>query len=340
MVRKKKKLTKKQQEMRKKVIGVLSAFLIIFILGYAVGKNGVNKEKWQSALSRLETSFREFGEGNKRTESIQSGSAIIRVLDVGQGSATLLQSEDGTNILIDSGRDDDKQKKIMQYLDKYIGTGGTIDLLIFTHNHADHLGFGDQILSYYKVKEVWMNGLDATTKVYERVLDAVATSDARYKEPRSGEKASVGPFELRVLNPGEEEITDQNDRSIAVKVDVNQVSVMVTGDAGTPVEKKIMEQNTSLRSTILLLGHHGSKYSSSKEWLRTIQPEVAIYSAGEGNVYGHPNQETMNRVRGLEIPFYGTDINGTLTILVDQEGTYQIQPEKGGEGNENGVGRN
>ena len=326
---KKRKLTKKQKETRKKIVLFVVAFSLIFFLGYGLGKNGLNKEKWDQAIEKIENQIKQFGNEQKQKQSKITGTAEIRILDVGQGSATLLQSEDGTNILIDTGRDDDKEKRIIQYLDKYIGTGGKIDLLIFTHNHADHLGYGDQILSYYRVNEVWMNGLDTTTKVYERVLDALADSDAVYKEPIAGEKADVGAFHLEVLKPEEVRKNDQNDSSIVLRVGLNQFSLMITGDASSVIEKEIVENESIVRSNVLLLGHHGSAYSSDETWLEAVNPDVGIYSAGTNNTYGHPSPDTLKRVEKLHIPIYGTDKDGSITIRVEEDGTYQIKTEKG-----------
>jgi len=338
VARKKRKLTKKQRELRKKLYWSLLAVLIVFVFGYTIGKNGIDKEKWQETIDSWETRMTEWWNQNKKENTAEPSPASIRFLDVGQGSATLLQSKDGTTILIDTGRYDDKEKRILQYLDRYVGTGGKIDLLIFTHNDADHIGFGDQILSYYHVKEVWMNGIDATTKVYERVLDAVSDSGAVYAEPKAGEEKQIGPFHLQVLNPVPDFTSDQNDNSISAKIEVNNTALMVTGDAASVVEKNILKKNRSLESTFLLLGHHGSKYSSSSEWIRAVHPDIAIYSAGEQNVYGHPSPEMLDRVAAFQIPVYGTDKNGTISILIDESGSYHVETEKGEGNDEDGTG--
>ena len=340
MAAKKRKLTKKQREQRRRISIATVVIFFIFGFGYLIGKNGIDQTKWEQTVKSWEARFDALWNKEKAAPQVAASPATIHFLDVGQGSATLLQSDDGTTILIDSGRHDDKQKKILQYLDRYVGTGGKIDLLVFTHNHADHLGYGDQILSYYQVKEVWMNGLDATSKVYERVLDAIESSNTLYAEPKAGDKKQVGPFQLDVLSPFEGLGDDQNENSISTRIGIDQLHVMITGDAGSMVEKKILETTRDVHSDILVLGHHGSKYSSSTEWLEAVKPDFAVYSAGEDNVYGHPSEETVERVTHESLPLYGTDKDGTISVFVTESGEYRIETEKGGEVNEDGSGRN
>ena len=331
------KLTKKQRENRRKTVVFLLLFLGVFFLGYFVGENGLNKDKWVQSIEQIESKIQSYFETEKAPNA---SSAEIHILDVGQGSSTLLQAEDGTTILIDTGRYNDGDKKILRHLDTYVGTGGTIDLLIFTHNDADHIGYGDRILTYYNVEEVWMNGVDTTTKVYEHVLDAIASSSAKYVEPKAGDVKNVGPFAIKVLNPQEGDTNNQNDQSIATKISINDFSIMNTGDVDMKIETEIMQRHHALQSDVLILGHHGSKYSSSQEWISKVEPELAVYSAGEGNSYDHPNDEIIERIIKNDIPFYGTDINGTISLFIDETGSYTIKVEKGGETYENGSGRN
>ncbi|MGY0400987.1 ComEC/Rec2 family competence protein [Carnobacterium jeotgali] len=328
--RKKKKMTKKQKEQRTKWIFTGIVLLIVFFMGLFLGEN---KQTGLTLNERIE-SFKEelvaiFNPEKEEVDQTKNQETTIRFLDAGQGSATLIQAEDGTTILIDSGRYEDKDKKIIQQLDQYVGTGGTIDLLIFTHNDSDHIGYGDLIINYYDVKEVWMNGNDATSKIYERVLDAVDESNAIYSEPKAGENKQVGPFQIEVLSPNEQSDDDQNDDSIITKITVNQVSGLFSGDASQSIEKAIVEARMDVTADFILMGHHGSDTSTSQEWIQASQPEFAIFSAGKNNSYGHPGEEAINRLREQSIPVYGTIENGTITVIIHEDGTYSIQTEKG-----------
>ncbi|MCA9765065.1 MAG: MBL fold metallo-hydrolase [Carnobacterium sp.] len=280
------------------------------------------KEEWTAI-------FKDFSSKKNDENLVGSKSAYFRILDVGQGSSTLLQSEDGTTILIDSGRYEDKNKKILTYLDHYVGIGGKIDLLIFTHNDSDHIGYGDLILQYYDVQEIWMNGYDSTSKVYERVLDAIENSQARYVEPKSGESYQVGPFELEVLNPTVESRNNPNDDSIVTKISFADFSGLFSGDASTRVEKDIIEEkNSDLTADLLLMGHHGSETSTSEEWIKAVQPKISVYSTGKNNGYDHPGKEAIDRLKKSSIPIYGTSKNGTVTVKANNDGTFIIETEK------------
>ena len=337
--RKKKKITKKQKEQRTKLISAGVVLLLVFFMGLFLGEN---KQSDLSLSGKIEHFKEELitifqPEEKEEVNETKNQETTIRFLDANQGSATLIQAKDGTTILIDSGRYEDKDKKIIQQLDEYIGTGGTIDLLIFTHNDSDHIGYGDLIINYYDVKEVWMNGNDATSKIYERVLDAVDASNAVYTEPKTGEKHQVGPFQIDVLSPDEQSDNDQNDDSIVTKITVNQVSGLFSGDASQNIEKEIVESGADVTADFILMGHHGSDTSTGEEWIQASQPEFAVFSAGENNSYGHPGEEAIGRLQKLAIPVYGTIEYGTITLTVHEDGTYSIQTEKGENPDEDGA---
>lgn len=327
--RKKKRITKKQKEKRAKFISAGVVLLLVFSMGLFLGENKQSgltlNEKMESFKEELLTFFNT----EEEVDQTKNQETTIRFLDANQGSATLIQAKDGTTILIDSGRYEDKDKKIIQQLDQYVGTGGKIDLLIFTHNDSDHIGYGDLITNYYDVKEVWMNGNDATSKIYERLLDAVDKSNAIYTEPKSGENYQVGPFQIEVLSPNEQSENDQNDDSITTRITVNQVSGLFSGDASQSIEKAIVESGTDITADYILMGHHGSDTSTSEEWIKASRPKFAIFSAGENNSYGHPGGEAIGRLRKQSIPIYGTIENGTITATIHEDGTYSIKTEKG-----------
>ncbi|MDT2010507.1 ComEC/Rec2 family competence protein [Carnobacterium divergens] len=334
--KKNKKLTKKQR-FQLKASFVLLAMILCIMIGVVIGRNTDPNASLVDKVVQLPNELKEMilketeyqpVEVPKKESTISNENAIFRFLDIGQGDATLIQASDGTTILIDTGRYDDKEKRIIDYLNQYVGTGGKIDLLIFTHNDSDHIGNGDLVLKYFDVKEVWMNGHDATTKVYEKLLDAIAEKDTAYFEPKAGLTKAIGPFELEVFNPTDEAKSNQNDDSIITRVTIGEFSGMFPGDAAKRVEKQLLANGKSLSSTLLHIGHHGSKESSSTDWLAAVNPKVAIYSAGLNNTYHHPNIEAMERINALGIPVYGTDINGTITVSVAKDGSYTVEPTK------------
>ena len=250
-----------------------------------------------------------------------SGAMQAYFFDVGQADATLLLGPDFA-VLIDAG--DYTRNDVVPYL-KSVGVQ-EIDLLIGTHPHADHIGQIPQILEDFTVKEVWLSGDTHTSRTFERALDAILASGAAYHEPRAGETYQFGSLHIEVLNP--DRLTgDFHEGSVSIRTVFGSVAFVFTGDAETPTERGMINRGHNLKAQILQLGHHGSRTSSSREFLDAVQPEVAIYSAGEGNSYGHPHDETVDRILSMGIQLYGTDVHGT--IVVDTDGiTYSVSTGK------------
>ena len=231
--------------------------------------------------------------------------------DVGQGDATLLRGPDFT-ILVDAGRH--ARSDVVPHL---ISAGvEQIDLLVGTHPHADHIGQFPEVLRSFPVTEVWMSGDEHTSRTFERAVDAILASGAGYHEPRVGEVIRVGSARVEVLNPAEVN-GDFHDGCVAMRVVYGDMAFMLMGDVEVPGERRMLAAGLPLTAQVLKLGHHGSSTSTSRELLSEVRPEIAIYSAGEGNSYGHPHDEVIRRVRSAGVPVYGTDQDGTILLITD-----------------------
>ncbi|UCZ53940.1 MBL fold metallo-hydrolase [Bacillus shivajii] len=252
------------------------------------------------------------------------GDLTVHFFDVGQGDATLFQGPD-FNILIDAGRHD--RNDVVQYLQS-VGTKH-LDLVIGTHPHADHIGQVDKVIEALEVSEVWMSGDEHTTQTFERVIDAILQSDATYHEPRAGESFEVGSLFIEVVNPSH--LTgDFHEGSVSVRMHYGDTTFLFTGDAERQTEQKMINDGHDLSADIFQLGHHGSSTSNTNSFLEAVQPEIAIYSAGRDNQYGHPHTEVVERINNTGIPLYGTDIHGTIIITTDGT-SYDIQTKQSGE---------
>jgi competence protein ComEC len=252
------------------------------------------------------------------------GTLAIHFLDVGQGDATLLIHPDVT-VLIDTGRFD--RRDVVDLLRTY-GVG-RIDLLVVTHPHADHIGQFDAVLSAFDVAEVWWSGSTATSATFARALAALEASDAAYEEPRAGATTRIGPLILEVLAPGRDDpLTGLNDASIALRITFGSFALVTTGDAEAPSEARMLARVPDrLPAQVLRLGHHGSSTSTTDAFLAAVAPEVAVYSAGAGNQYGHPHRETVARIDAAGIRLYGTAVHGTVTVLTDGS-TFEVRSER------------
>lgn len=246
---------------------------------------------------------------------------VVHFLDVGQGDAVLLQGEDFT-ILVDAGRHD--RSDVVPHLKRV--NVETIDLFIGTHPHADHIGQCAPVLREFPVVEVWMSGDEHSTLTFERCLDAILQTDAGYREPRAGDVFQVGSARIEIVHP--DELTGSfNNNSLVVRLVYGDVAFLLAGDAEAEAEGAILRRGHELTAQVLKLGHHGSRTSSTTEFLQAIQPDIAVYSAGRNNSYGHPHAETLHATAALGIPVYGTDVFGTIRVTTDGR-SYVVMTER------------
>lgn len=257
--------------------------------------------------------------------ALARGELAVHYIDVGQGEAVLLQGP-GFTILIDAGNIGGRE--VVDYLTRL--EVEAIDLLVVTHPHADHIGQAAEVLRRFPVREVWMSGYEHYTRTFEELLDAVLDSDADYFEPRAGDKRSYGELELQVLNPPTGNLSrNMHETCLMLRAVYGQIAFLFTGDAEQRTEKALVGWGLPLQAHILQLGHHGSRTSSALEFLLAVDPDLAIYSAGACNDYGHPHEEVLTRLSILGIPVYGTDLYGTIIVRTDGE-TYSLAAEQKG----------
>lgn len=261
-------------------------------------------------------------------KNTQSSKLQAHFIDVGQANATLFQyKEDGKlyNVLFDTG--DYSKKDVVNYLDA--NSVSKLDLVIVSHPHADHLGQMAKLMEKFIIKEVWFSGNTASTKTFQQAAEAVLAKDIIYYEPRTGDIFDVGPLTLEVLHPNY--LTgDLNEDSISIRFTYGDISFLLTGDAYRKTELEMMKNVTTVKAQILQLGHHGSKESSDPEFIKSVNPNIAIYSAGKNNSYGYPHKETVTHIKREGIKLYGTDIHGTIIVTTDGV-NYYVVTEKDGE---------
>lgn len=275
------------------------------------------------------------------------GQLIISMLDIGQGDAVLIQT--GTkNILIDTGddkyyEDGKKGKENTQLLTELQKLKiDHIDTLVMTHAHADHIGKADKVIAQYGVKELVYNGIPSTSKYFINALKAAKANGIQQVKVKAGDVLDFGNgVSFEIVSPSQS-LIDEDTVAIKAKkkVDVNNESVvgrltfgnfamLFTGDAEGPVEKTMVASyGKKLKCQVLKAGHHGSKTSSTAEFLKLVQPESVVMSLGVNNQYGHPHEALLNRLQKQGVKnIYRTDANGTITIVSDGS-SYSITTEK------------
>ena len=259
----------------------------------------------------------------------------VKMLDVGQGDAILVRTSEQT-ILIDTS-DVDEQAKLKAALEKE--NVKTIDKLILTHPHADHIGGVQTVFKMCEVKAVYDNGEPTTSKLYRGYLKTIKQKGIEYKHLHDGDVLEFGggvtftvmsPTEDMVKNGGKKNgKTNLNLNSIVGRLKCGEFTMLFTGDAEKETEEALLKRHSAaeLKSLVLKSPHHGSKTSSSNKFLKAVAPEQVVISCGKDNDYGHPHTETVKRYEKLNIKRWVTKDNGTITIKSDGK-TYDVSSER------------
>lgn len=234
----------------------------------------------------------------KTTSTESTGITTVAFLDVGQGDATLITMSDQKQILIDTSAESIITRKLssqMNYFDK------SIDLVISTHADQDHIGGLPDVIKKFQIDGHIYNFIDENSGLVKEINTLSEKHKINQINLHAGDRIilnETGNFYIDILWPTDK-ITnkDKNNNSIVTKIVLGDISFMLTGDVGVEVEKTLLtEFGESLKSQVLKLGHHGSKTSTSPEFLEMVQPQFAIISAGKDNRYGHPHQEVMDNL--------------------------------------------
>ena len=255
-------------------------------------------------------------------KDVPLGQVKIHFLDVGQADSILIQDASGQTMLIDAGNNGDSDLVVSYIRDLGIDH---IDVLIGTHPHEDHIGGLDAVIENFDIGKIYMPKINHPSKTYEDVLIAIKNKGYKITAPQAGSTFDLGNAEYTILSPISKTYSDTNNYSITVKLDYGANSFLFMGDAEKIAENEIIEMGYPIQADLIKLGHHGSMYSSSDEFLDKVNPKYAIISVGEGNSYGHPDPEVMTKLEERGIKSYRTDEMGT--IVVESDGS-QIKIEK------------
>ena len=287
-------------------------FLIIVSLGYMVSLYFETANMPQAETSAPATTEITVSNG-------ELGVVEYHFIDVGQGDATLIRTPEG-DILIDAG-ENSAEEDLKNYLD--LCGVEVLYYAVFTHPDSDHIGGADMVLAEYEVLNVIKPELEKTTKVYTRMMEAIAAEGCTVYNALPGETYSLGEFDMFVFGPDpNNKKLDSNNSSIVIKATWGNTTAMLTGDAEEPAEESILATFSAdeLGSMLLKMGHHGSKTSSTDAWLAAVRPTIAIISCGKNNSYGHPHAEALARIAPyVGESIYRTDELGSIVFVTDGE---------------------
>ena len=259
-----------------------------------------------------------------------SGELKVYIIDVGQGESILISTEE-RSMLIDAG-ENDKGDEVLDFIH---GLGlEQLDYVLATHPDSDHIGGMDTVLENIDVTEGVFFGempdkLIPTTKTYEDVLDVIEEKDIPLFTALAGDTIDLGSGAvLTVLGPVDPQAADnKNDTSVVTRLDFGESSFLFNGDQEEDMEQLLLQSGADLDCDMMTMGHHGSSTSSCQQYLDAVTPEYASISCGRGNQYGHPHDETIEKLEAMGVEYYRTDVNGNITFTSDGE-DISVRTEK------------
>ena len=305
------------------IFQVTSFYFLVFLIVYAKGRKPLRLVSIAFAVILAGSLFT--GVSN----IINSDKLKVTFLDVGEGDCALIILPGGKTVLIDGGGTyddnfDTGEKVVTPFL--LYNRITTLDYVILTHPHPDHMNGLKAVLKNFTVKNFWEGCADGSYDLNYRIIkDTVSREKIPYKKVGSGEEYSLDKdVIIRVINPTKEVCERKNDYfknmnnlSLAFQVIYKKVKILFAGDIQIEAMKNIIERNADIRSTAIKVPHHGAKDSADFEFIKKVSPKVAVISAGANNRFHHPSAEALEIYKKSGAKIYRTDINGAVTLRSD-----------------------
>lgn len=249
----------------------------------------------------------------------QANDLELDFLDVGQGDAILIKTPADQNILIDGGPDNAVIKRLSENLPWW---DKTIDMMILTHPHDDHVNGLNDVIKRYRVKRVLYTGVAHNSPGYLNWLNLIKENHIPLiiiDRPQAIELG--GGCQFKILYPFKsflgEELDNLNNSSMVSKLSCGENNFLFTGDIEEEVERALLAAKIDLSAEVLKAGHHGSDTSSSENFLAAVKPKIAVIQVGEDNKFGHPSRRILKRLIRIGAAIYRNDISGTIKIFSD-----------------------
>lgn len=311
----------KRKKEKQKLIGSIFGIIVIAVLSIF----GLNNEDINDFLEinnnniNNSTNLEQENEVQVSTLPVD-GNLNIYFIDVGQADSILIINND-SSMLIDAGNNEDGEDVVNFIKEKGITK---LDYVIGTHPHEDHIGGLDDVInSDIEIDNIYIPQIETTTKTFEAVIDAIENKGLTITSPSKGDTFTLGNASLEVMTDSILDEDNLNLSSITLYMQYGSNTFLFMGDA----EEENEETRSWPKVDLLKVGHHGSNTSSSDSFLNETRPTYSIIMAGEGNSYGLPTENTLNKLTSIGSTIYRTDLNGTITVVSDGE-ELQIQTEK------------
>ena len=281
-----------------KILNKIIILLIVLIIGSFIEKELVNNESIAV---------------NNEVEKIVDSNLEIYFFDVGQADSILIKEND-YSMLIDAGNNEDGEN-LVNFLKDELNIN-KLNIVVGTHPHEDHIGGLDDIILSFDIDKIYLPNATTNTKTFEDLLSAIEEKNYKITIPKIDEEFTLGNMNFKVIYIGSDE-SDLNNTSIVLKLNYGNTSYLFTGDATSKTEKRILDKDINV--DVLKIGHHGSNYSTTNEFLDKVSPMYAVIEVGENNSYSHPSNSTLNKLNERDIKVYRTDKNGTIKLTSDGE---------------------
>lgn len=254
-----------------------------------------------------------------------SNGLCVDFVDVGQGDCTFI-SCDGKNMLIDCG-----EAESYQTVKSYLKNKGVnkLDIVVATHPHSDHIGGMYMLIEDFEIGTFIMSKIPKsiipTTKTYQKMISALSEKSITPDYARTGKNYYLSDSKIKILGPVKN-YDDLNNMSVVLMLEYGNSKFLFTGDAESEAEKDIISNSDDLKCDVLKLGHHGSKTSSSDEFLKAASPKTIVISVGENNEYSHPHSQTLKKLYKLDVMIFRTDKDSTVKMRIPSQSSEIIYP--------------
>ncbi|MCL1998425.1 MAG: MBL fold metallo-hydrolase [Turicibacter sp.] len=237
----------------------------------------------------------------------------IHYIDVGQGNSVLVHSNNNA-VLIDAGVVA-ASSAVVAYIERLGIT--TLDYVVATHPHSDHIGGLPAVLDNFEVRELWMPDVVHDTNTFERLLDAVERNGVEITTIMAGDTLSAGIIQMTAVAPNSNMYSNLNDYSIVLHMSFGYTGFLFTGDAEALSENEMLAAGHFLQADILQVAHHGSATSTTEAFLDAVMPFAAVIQSGAENQFGHPHPSVISRLEERGIVILRNDEMGTIVLATD-----------------------
>lgn len=294
-----------------------SALLVILIpaLVLSAGCNGLNGADSTPDMSASTSKTSEPSTSPLQTTTTTAKEREllkIHFIDVGQGDAIFIELPDKRAVLIDGG-ETNMSSRVINAINS--ANKNRLDFVIATHPHSDHIGGLSKVIETFEIGEIYMPTIERKSyKTYQALMSAIQKKGLKQKAAKAGVRIlKANDLTLDILAPVKSNYADINDWSVILKLTYGSTSFLFMADATASAEKDI---TADVKADVLKVGFHGSRDSTSDDFLSRVAPKYAVISVGK-NPYGHPSSATINKLKNANIEVYRTDLDGTVTFTSD-----------------------